>query len=121
MRAMPQHTLAMATDEIAGTPGYTSRPRPSRPSAGGRSQGYPGDGPGSGTGRLTSSGGQEGAGDYLVTGLVGVLVRPARMRRAFPGPPADGGDVPRQRAQPGHGDPRAEVRGVEGTGYVGDP
>jgi hypothetical protein len=61
---------------------------------------------------------EERPGDDAVPGLVRVLVRAARWARALPGPLADEGDVARDRADPRHRHPVAEVRGLEGAEHV---
>src|SRR6266487_593289 len=64
--------------------------------------------------------GEEGPRDDPVSGLVGMLVGPARRPGALPRPPADRCHVGRQAAEPGQAHPAVEIRGPERTGHIGD-
>src|ERR1700722_14423564 len=60
------------------------------------------------------------AGHDAVSDRVRVLVRTAGRRRAFPGPLADPGHVPRHGAEAGDSDGVTEVGRTERAEYVGD-
>src|SRR3984885_13188838 len=64
---------------------------------------------------------KEGQRDHAVANRPGVLVRATRARCALPGPQADRGHVPRDRADPGNPYPVGEVAAVERAEHVRDP